>query len=557
MNVLATLLLPIACAAALALPASAVASELELHHDQLAALQGTLLPTDLISYQGELEDAGQPVDGAADFRFRWFPAAAGGTASGTVTLLGVPVAAGRFELVIPATFPDGGQNVFMEVAVNRDQPPAWVVLGRQELVAAPFAVFSRLAASAQMAQSAASAQTAVSAQTATSAQSAAFAQAPWLTVPNGIHYNNRVGIGTNAPALPLDLRVTGADGTALRVLHQGTALNPTGIRADVAGVGSGGSAAIAVDGVATSATGSTIGVRAASLSSSGIGLFGFAQSTSGVTDGVLGRASSPAGAAVRAWNSASSGNGYALKAETASASGFAGHFSGGRNYFEGRTGVGVESPSDRLHVAAPAGEPALRVQIDGATKLRVTENGGVSIGVNATPPANGLFVEGAIQTPPTTRWLSIDGRTFTLNNDAWSETQSVGRTEPQRVLRVDGQIRGDMISSAAVLLPHGAVVTELRAWVDDSSPDTNVRVDLMRRTLATGDAGIMATVESSGVQAGIVQLLDSTVAGASVDNQNHAYYLSAGWDVFGTSALADRTKLYAVRITYTVTSPGP
>lgn len=555
-------LVPVLLLSAATVFAQAPATDLVLHHDELVALQGSTLPTDAISYQGELLDNGQPVDGPVDFRFRWWSAPVGGVSSGSATLLAVPVAGGRFGLHVPATFPDAGQNVFMEVEVNRSQPAAWVSLGRQELVAAPFAVFSRGAATAQFAQSAqtaaaaTTAQTAATATSANSAQTAAFAQAPWLTVAAGIHYNGRVGIGTAAPATPFDLRLTGADATAMQVLHQGTAVNPAAIRAEVSGTGSGGSAAIAVNGIATSATGSTIGMRAATFSSSGIGLFAFAQSTSGATDGVLARNASPAGAAVRAWNSSGSGNGFALKAESASATGFAGHFSGGRNYFEGRTGVGVDSPSDRLHVSAPAGEPAFRVQIGGATKLRVTENGGVAIGVNATPPANGLFVEGGIQVPTTTRWLSLDGRTFTINNSAWSQTQTVGRVEPASVYRVSGVIRGDMISSAAVLLPHGAVVTELRAWVDDSSPDSNVRIDLMRRTLATGAAGIMATVESSGVQAGLVPLQTAAVSGATIDNQNHAYYLTAGWDVFDAT-LADRTKLHAVRIAYTVASPMP
>jgi hypothetical protein len=118
-------------------------------------------------------------------------------------------------------------------------------------------------------------------------------------------------------------------------------------------------------------------------------------------------------------------------------------------------------------------------------------------------------------------------------------------------------IRSDLDLSAAVHLPHGAVVTEVRAWVDDSSPDSDVRIDLMRRTLVDGDADQMATTSSSGVQAGVRQLATSSIAGATVDNQNHAYYVNAAWSTAPTAAAAERLALYAVRIAYTVSSPGP
>lgn len=61
---------------------------------------------------------------------------------------------------------------------------------------------------------------------------------------------------------------------------------------------------------------------------------------------------------------------------------------------DGQVGLNTEFPSDRLHVQANAGEDALRVQINGTTRLRVHANGGVSIGANIPPPAGGLFVFG-------------------------------------------------------------------------------------------------------------------------------------------------------------------
>lgn len=63
----------------------------------------------------------------------------------------------------------------------------------------------------------------------------------------------------------------------------------------------------------------------------------------------------------------------------------------------GQVGVGQGSPSDRLHVSALAGESALRVQVDGATRLRVNANGGVSLGANNTSvPAGDTFIAGSL-----------------------------------------------------------------------------------------------------------------------------------------------------------------
>lgn len=61
----------------------------------------------------------------------------------------------------------------------------------------------------------------------------------------------------------------------------------------------------------------------------------------------------------------------------------------------GKVGINA-NPSDRLHVRALSGEDALRVQIGGATKLRVFQNGGTTIGTNnvSGTPSNGLYVQG-------------------------------------------------------------------------------------------------------------------------------------------------------------------
>jgi hypothetical protein len=61
-----------------------------------------------------------------------------------------------------------------------------------------------------------------------------------------------------------------------------------------------------------------------------------------------------------------------------------------------RVGVNAPTPSDALHVVGTPTDNPLRVQIGTATKLRVLNNGGTTIGANNTTgtPADGLYVQG-------------------------------------------------------------------------------------------------------------------------------------------------------------------
>lgn len=62
----------------------------------------------------------------------------------------------------------------------------------------------------------------------------------------------------------------------------------------------------------------------------------------------------------------------------------------------GNVGIGTTNPTERLHINSASGTNALRVQVNGSTKLLVHKDGGVSIGSYVTPPANGLYVSGNV-----------------------------------------------------------------------------------------------------------------------------------------------------------------
>jgi hypothetical protein len=66
------------------------------------------------------------------------------------------------------------------------------------------------------------------------------------------------------------------------------------------------------------------------------------------------------------------------------------------NNNSGNVGIGTSLPNAKFHINSAAGNTAFRVQVAGNTKLVVDDNGGVSVGLSVTPPANGLHVAGFI-----------------------------------------------------------------------------------------------------------------------------------------------------------------
>ena len=60
----------------------------------------------------------------------------------------------------------------------------------------------------------------------------------------------------------------------------------------------------------------------------------------------------------------------------------------GNSVDDGFVGIGIATPSDRLHINALAAQDAFRVQQDGQTRFRINANGGISIGANNATVAN-------------------------------------------------------------------------------------------------------------------------------------------------------------------------
>ena len=104
---------------------------------------------------------------------------------------------------------------------------------------------------------------------------------------------------------------------------------------------------------------------------------------------------------------------------------------------------------------------------------------------------------------------------------------------------------------AAVNLPHGAVVTELTAWVYDNDA-ADITVILYSITDWGGIADMVSAV-SSGASTSRRSISNSTtIVFSTIDNLNKAYLL---WGVM-TSGNSNH-RLSKVRITYTIDEPLP
>ncbi|MFO0875292.1 MAG: hypothetical protein U0575_15165 [Phycisphaerales bacterium] len=130
------------------------------------------------TYQGQLRNAGGPINGTASARFRLFNQAAGGSqVGGSLTACGLTLVDGLFTVDLDFGFSvfDGSER-WLEISVQSpasDCATFTVLAPRQQLTPAPYAIRSL---------------------------------APWETNGNFVFYNTGgVGIGTNAPATDLEI----------------------------------------------------------------------------------------------------------------------------------------------------------------------------------------------------------------------------------------------------------------------------------------------------------------------------------------------------------------
>ena len=92
-------------------------------------------------------------------------------------------------------------------------------------------------------------------------------------------------------------------------------------------------------------------IKSTATANAGAGVIGMATGVGTTSAGVRGETGSALGRGVFGWAYSATGTNYGIYGLTNSQDGYAGYFSGGRNYFSGNIGAGVLSPIRALHVA--------------------------------------------------------------------------------------------------------------------------------------------------------------------------------------------------------------
>lgn len=150
--------------------------------------------------------------------------------------------------------------------------------------------------------------------------------------------------------------------------------------------------------------------------------------------------------------------------------------------FENKVGIGTTNPLSHFHInttIATPSIPAIRYQINGATKYSLTSNGGTVIGTNDPngAPTNGLYVSGdvVIGTPTQSRAigfkLSVDGKVMCEElqvelSNSWpdyvfaDDYQLLSLSELQKFILKNKHLPG--IPAAAKMEEEGIAVGEMQ-----------------------------------------------------------------------------------------------
>ena len=292
------------------------------------------------TYQGQLKQAGLPLNGAADFQFSLWndpnSTVPNDQIGPTLTFDGQganpdPVEVGDGLFSVRLDFGDGGFTSdarWLEIAVRAPAGAgAYTTLSpRQELTPAPYALY---------------------------ALSGPGSGGFWAPSGEDIYNTNRgcVGVGTTDPNYLL--HVVGADGRAIfgdNTAASGTAYGVYGRSSSPTGFG--------VYGEATAFSGGNFGVRGDTWSDTGVGVFGIAAQTLGINYGVYGQSQSQTGRGVYGLANNAAGVNYGVFGQSNSIDGWGGYFVG-RGYFSSDVGIGTTEPAATLDVTNAGGKPAI------------------------------------------------------------------------------------------------------------------------------------------------------------------------------------------------------
>ncbi len=553
------------------------------------------------TYQGELRSGNQPYVGPCDVRVSlWTDPFAGSSIGLPITFLATTDDLGRFTIT-----PDFGvvlgAPTWLKIEVRTpndptDSAPYIVLSPRQVISAAPMA---RKAEEANIAGTASIAVLANNALNLNSQPASFYTNASNLS--SGTLNSARLsGTYSNALTLSNAANAFTGSGSGLTALNAGNLSSGTLADARLSGTYSG---ALTLSNTSNTFTGSGAGLTSLNASNLASGTVPSAR-LSGIYTGALTLSNvsnvfAGSGASLTALNASSVSSGTLADARLSSnvpllsvVNAFAAN-----NTFAGDVGIRTTTPAAALHVnqntdVTATGGGSFIVGLTTSTNIRMDGNevqalnngavanfgmqvNGGNLGIGTLSPdaklevagdahvTGNLLVDGAMTIPAQTRVLWLGPDAFALepggNNGEWHLNLSSGGISYLVVNTTVGT--GTAEAGANVMLPQGAIVTELRVWVADASTNNNLSCQLIRISPASfsgfGTPTTMGTATSSGDTGDFFvaapSYADTTISSATIDNLNYRYRLH----VQATTSAVANFWFYGARITYTVTSPLP
>lgn len=106
---------------------------------------------------------------------------------------------------------------------------------------------------------------------------------------------------------------------------------------------------------------------------------------------------------------------------------------------------------------------------------------------------------------------------------------------------------------AGLNFPHGAIITEVKAYMYRLSGSQDLIVALRRADPTNGTLALMAQIISAST--GNHSQVDSSIVEKTINNSAYTYAVTCQLNTGGGAA--DSARIYAIKITYTITVPFP
>ena len=122
----------------------------------------------------------------------------------------------------------------------------------------------------------------------------------------------------------------------------------------------------------------------------------------------------------------------------------------------GKVGMGVSTPSDKLHISSAVDEDPFRVQVGNSTKFRIFENGSISMGANnGTITDNNVYISTnlGISDPNPTQKLSVTGTIRASQNENEVEHTEIKHDGANGILNTVGDGDLEAVSYTHLTLP--------------------------------------------------------------------------------------------------------